>query len=188
MIENYNQDNRKKKRDRIKQRIQVTVDEENYEYYPAQKQVDFYDTEVHQKVAAYCRVSTDSDEQQFSFELQKKYYEDYVASHGNWELTRVYADEGKSGTGREKRKEFNEMIDACFDNQIDLVVTKSVSRFSRNVVDCISLVRELQELKRPVGVFFESECIFSLNEDSQMALSFIATMAEEESHIRSRSM
>ena len=160
MIENYNQDNRKKKRDRIKQRIQVTVDEENYEYYPAQKQVDFYDTEVHQKVAAYCRVSTDSDEQQFSFELQKKYYEDYVASHGNWELTRVYADEGKSGTGREKRKEFNEMIDACFDNQIDLVVTKSVSRFSRNVVDCISLVRELQELKRPVGVFFESECIF----------------------------
>ena len=87
MIENYNQDNRKKKRDRIKQRIQVTVDEENYEYYPAQKQVDFYDTEVHQKVAAYCRVSTDSDEQQFSFELQKKYYEDYVASHGNWELT-----------------------------------------------------------------------------------------------------
>ena len=76
MIENFNQDNRKKKRDRIKQRIQVTVDEENYEYYPAQKQVDFYDTEVHQKVAAYCRVSTDSDEQQFSFELQNKYDED----------------------------------------------------------------------------------------------------------------
>ena len=188
MIDNTTQETKKKKREKIKQRIRVSVDEDNYEYYPAQKQVDFYDEEVHQRVAAYCRVSTDSDEQQFSFHLQKKYYEDYVANHGNWELIRVYADEGKSGTDRERRPEFNEMIDDCFDNKIDLVVTKSVSRFARNVVDCISLVRKLQEQKHPVGVFFESECIFSLNEDSQMALSFIATMAEEESHIRSRSM
>ena len=188
MIDYAAQETRKKKRAKIKQRVRVSIDEGNFEHYPAQKQMDFYDDKIHQRVAAYCRVSTDSDEQQFSFHLQKKYYEDYVANHGNWELIRVYADEGISGTGRLKRVEFNEMIDACFDNKIDLVVTKSVSRFSRNVVDCISLVRELQELKRPVGVFFESECIFSLNEDSQMALSFIATMAEEESHIRSRSM
>lgn len=188
MIDNINQEKRRQNRKRIEKRVRVTVDEDNYEYYPAQKQADFYDTEVHQRVAAYCRVSTDSDEQQFSFQLQKKYYEDYVSNHDNWELIKVYADEGISGTGREKRKEFNQMIDDCLAGKIDIVVTKSVSRFSRNIVDCISLVRQLQEMKRPVGVFFESECIFSLNDDSQMALSFIATMAEEESHIRSRSM
>jgi len=83
MIDNTTQETKKKKREKIKQRIRVSVDEDNYEYYPAQKQVDFYDEEVHQRVAAYCRVSTDSDEQQFSFHLQKKYYEDYVANHGN---------------------------------------------------------------------------------------------------------
>lgn len=188
MIDNINQEKRRQNRKKIEKRVRVTVDEDNYEYYPAQKQADFYDTEVHQRVAAYCRVSTDSDEQQFSFQLQKKYYEDYVSNHDNWELIKVYADEGISGTGREKRKEFNQMIDDCLAGKIDIVVTKSVSRFSRNIVDCISLVRQLQEMKRPVGVFFESECIFSLNDDSQMALSFIATMAEEESHIRSRSM
>ena len=80
------------------------------------------------------------------------------------------------------------MITDCKAGKIDLILTKSVSRFARNVVDCISTVRMLGELPSPVGVFFESECIFSLKEDSQMALSFQATMAQEESHTRSRSM
>ena len=80
------------------------------------------------------------------------------------------------------------MISDCRSGKIDMIITKSVSRFARNVVDCISMVRMLAELPSPVGVFFESECIFSLKDDSQMALSFQATMAQEESHIRSRSM
>ena len=80
------------------------------------------------------------------------------------------------------------MIKDCKDGKIDLILTKSVSRFARNIVICIGMVRELADMRPPVGVLFESEAIFSLNEDSQMALSFLATMAEEESHTRSRSM
>ena len=98
------------------------------------------------------------------------------------------ADEGISGTSLAHRDEFNSMIADCRSGKIDMIITKSVSRFARNVVDCISMVRMLAELPSPVGVFFESECIFSLKDDSQMALSFQATMAQEESHIRSRSM
>ena len=80
------------------------------------------------------------------------------------------------------------MIRDCKEGKLDLIITKSVSRFARNVMITIGTVRDLAHLKPPVGVFFESECIFSLNDDSQMALSFQATMAEEESHTRSRSM
>lgn len=127
-------------------------------------------------------------QQTSSYELQKKYYEDFVVHHPNWTLVKIYADEGISGTSLAHRDEFNRMITDCRNGQIDMIITKSVSRFARNVVDCISMVRMLADLSSPVGVFFESECIFSLKDDSQMALSFQATMAQEESHIRSRSM
>ena len=136
----------------------------------------------------YVRVSTDNVQQTSSYELQKKYYEDFVVHHPNWTLVKIYADEGISGTSLAHRDEFNSMIADCRSGKIDMIITKSVSRFARNVVDCISMVRMLAELPSPVGVFFESECIFSLKDDSQMALSFQATMAQEESHIRSRSM
>ena len=140
------------------------------------------------RTAAYARVSTDNVQQTSSYELQKKYYEDFVVHHPNWTLVKIYADEGISGTSLAHRDEFNSMIADCRSGKIDMIITKSVSRFARNVVDCISMVRMLAELPSPVGVFFESECIFSLKDDSQMALSFQATMAQEESHIRSRSM
>lgn len=188
MIDNEKREQRERDKDRVRRRVQVTIDEDNYEYYPAKKQVDYYDNDVHQRVAVYARVSTDSVSQTNSFELQKKYYEDFVVHHPNWELVKIYADEGISGTSLKKRDAFNQMIADCKAGKIDLIITKSVSRFARNVVLCIGIVRDLAELKPPVGVFFESECIFSLNEDSQMALSFQATMAEEESHTRSRSM
>lgn len=97
-------------------------------------------------------------------------------------------DEGISGTSLKHRDEFNKMIADCRAGKIDMIITKSVSRFARNVEDFIGTVRNLAELKPRVGVFFESEAIFSLNDDSQMALTFQATMAEEESHTRSRSM
>ena len=98
------------------------------------------------------------------------------------------ADEGISGTSLNKRDAFNAMVADAKAGKIDMIITKSVSRFARNVVDFIGIVRNLAEKCPPVGVFFESEAIFSLNEDSQLALSFQATMAEEESHTRSRSM
>ena len=188
MIDNERREERERAKDKVRRRVQVSIDEDNYEYYPAKKQIDYYDNDVHQRVAVYARVSTDSVSQTNSFELQKKYYEDFVVHHPNWELVKIYADEGISGTSLKKRDEFNQMIADCKAGKIDMIITKSVSRFARNVVLCIGIVRDLAELKPPVGVFFESECIFSLNEDSQMALSFQATMAEEESHTRSRSM
>ena len=136
----------------------------------------------------YVRVSTDNVKQTTSFELQKKYYEDFVTRHPNWDLVAIYQDEGISGTSLRKRDGFNRMIADAKAGLFDIIITKSVSRFARNVIITIGMVRELAELRPPVGVFFESECIFSLNDDSQMALSFQATMAEEESHTRSRSM
>lgn len=176
------------RKERVRRRINTKVGPENYEFIPAKKPIDYYDNDIRQRVAVYARVSTDNVQQTSSYELQKKYYEDFVVHHPNWTLVKIYADEGISGTSLAHRDEFNSMIADCRSGKIDMIITKSVSRFARNVVDCISMVRMLAELPSPVGVFFESECIFSLKDDSQMALSFQATMAQEESHIRSRSM
>ena len=176
------------RKERVRRRINTKVDPENYEFIPAKKPIDYYDNDIRQRVAVYARVSTDNVQQTSSYELQKKYYEDFVVHHPNWTLVKIYADEGISGTSLAHRDEFNSMIADCRSGKIDMIITKSVSRFARNMVDCISMVRMLAELPSPVGVFFESECIFSLKDDSQMALSFQATMAQEESHIRSRSM
>lgn len=174
--------------ERTRRRMQTTIDRENYEYIPERKQTDYYDNDINQNVAIYVRVSTDDVKQTTSYELQKKYYEDFVLHHPNWTLVKIYADEGISGTSLKHRNEFNRMITDCKSGKIDMIVCKNVSRFARNVTDCIGIVRDLAALKPPVGVFFESESIFSLKEDSQMALTFLATMAEEESHTRSRSM
>lgn len=128
--------------------------------YPAKKQVDFYDGDIHQRVAVYVRVSTDNLGQETSYELQKNYYEEFVLKHPNWTLVRIYADKGISGTSTKHRKDLNQMLADCKSGKIDLIITKSVSRLARNTVDCISMVRSLAELRQPVGVFFESECIF----------------------------
>ncbi len=175
-------------RQKVHRRIYTSVDPDRYEYIPEKKQIDYYDDEIPQRVAVYVRVSTDSLQQATSYELQKKYYEEFVVRHPHWTLVKIYADEGISGTSMARRVQFNQMISDCRAGKIDMIITKSVSRFARNVVDCIGMVRDLADLPRPVGVFFESECIFSLKDDSQMALSFQATMAQEESHVRSRSM
>ena len=188
MIDNERRRQKEEQKERVRRRMRASVDPANYEFYPAKKQVDYYDDEVHQRVAIYARVSTDDVRQTTSYELQKKYYEDFVTRHPNWTLVDIYADEGISGTSLQHRDAFNRMIADAKAGKIDMIVTKSVSRFARNVMITIGMVRTLAELKPPVGVFFESEAIFSLNDDSQMALSFVATMAEEESHTRSRSM
>lgn len=188
MIDEKKREQAQAAKKKVRQRMRVSVDPENYEFYPGRKAVDFYDEEIPQRVAVYVRVSTDDIKQTTSFELQQRYYEDYINSRPNWTLYKIYSDEGISGTSAAHRKEFAMMLEDAKAGRFDLIITKSVSRLARNVVLAISVVRELAELKNPVGVFFESEAIFSLKDESQMALSFIATMAEEESHIRSRSM
>ena len=188
MIDTKKRQEKNQEKEKVRRRIRVEIDPENYEYIPAKKPIDYYDNEVPQRVAIYVRVSTDDVRQTTSYELQKKYYEDFVRRHPNWSLVKIYADEGISGTSLKHRDAFNEMIEHCRAGKIDLIITKSVSRFARNVMITIGMARELAQMKSPVGIFFESEAIFSLNDDSQMALTFQATMAEEESHTRSRSM
>lgn len=175
-------------KERIRQRVRVQIDEDNYQFFPERKDPDYYDNDVNQRVGVYVRVSTDDPRQTTSYELQKKYYEDFVVRHPKWTLVDIYADEGISGTSTKHRDEFNRMIAECKAGKIDLIITKSVSRFARNVVDFLGMVRMLSERNPPIGVFFEAENIFSLNETSNMALSFQATMAEEESRNKSRSM
>lgn len=188
MIDEQKRQQKKQNIEKQRRRMNVKVDPENYEYIPEKKRTDYYDNDVNQRIGIYVRVSTDDVKQTTSYELQKKYYEDFVIKHPNWTLVDIYADEGISGTSLRHRDQFNRMIAEAKAGKIDMIICKNVSRFARNVADCIGIVRDLASLKSPVGVFFESECIFSLRDDSQMGLTFLATMAEEESHTRSRSM
>lgn len=183
-------DKRKEKfdaKERVRRRINADFDRTKYKYISEEKLVDYYDDSP-RKIGIYVRVSTDDIRQTTSYELQKKYYEDFVEKHPNWTLIKIYADEGISGTSIKNREAFKQMIEDAKAHKIDLIVTKSVSRFARNVHDFLGAVRDLTDQQPPVGIFFESEAIFSLNEDSQLALTFQSTMAEEESHTRSRSM
>ena len=155
---------------------------------PANKKEDLFADASPRNVAIYARVSTDSEQQTYSFEWQQKYYTDFVNRHEGWNLVRIFADEGISGTSLKKRDAFNEMIAECHAGKIDLIITKTVARFARNIVDCISTVEKLAELKPSVGVFFEVERIYSLNPDNEMPLGFLATLAQEESRQRSNLM
>ena len=140
------------------------------------------------RVAIYARVSTDDSRQTSSFELQKNHYSDLVARYPNWTLVDIYADEGISGTSLRHREAFIRMIEDCRNGKIDLIVTKSVSRFARNILDCIGYARHLAAMQPPVGVFFEAEKIYTLDNKSEMALSLVATFAQEESRTKSEIM
>lgn len=164
------------------------VNPDELDVIPAIPQANFYEDIQEKRVAVYARVSTDDPRQTSSYELQKNHYLDMVKNHIGWKLVDIYADEGISGTSLKNRDAFVQMINDCRAGKIDLIVTKSVSRFARNVVDCISYVRELKELKPPVGIFFETENIFTLNSNSEMSLSFISTLAQEESRNKSEIM
>ena len=156
------------------------IDPDLLEVIPAKSVEDLYDDNVYRRVAVYARVSTDDPRQTSSYELQKNYYEDYVKHHRNWELVHIYADEGISGTSRQHRDSFNQMIDDCAAGKIDIIITKNVARFARYIVDCIGIVNELKHRVPPIGVLFENEQIYTLNPQSEMSLSFIAAMAQEE--------
>lgn len=157
-------------------------------FIPAKPKINPNERDKFFRVCAYCRVSTDNDEQLSSYELQQAHYKQLVQDHPNWDLRRIYADEGISGTSLKNRDEFNAMIEACKRGEYDLIVTKSVSRFARNLVDCISLIRMLKGLKPPVGVFFETDNLYTLGENTEFMLSFLATFAQEESVKKSEAM
>ena len=132
-----------------------------------------------QRVAAYCRVSTDSEEQINSYTAQKAYYTQKIEESPDWELAGIFADEGITGTSMKKRKEFNRMITACKRGGIDLILTKSLSRFARNTVDCLETVRMLKA--RGIGVIFEKENINTLTESSEFLITLFSGFAQAES-------
>lgn len=131
------------------------------------------------RVAGYARVSTDSDEQFVSYEAQVDYYTQYIKKNPEWEFVKVYTDEGISGTNTKHRIGFNEMIEDAMSGKIDLIVTKSVSRFARNTVDSLVTIRKLKE--NGVEVYFEKENIFSFDGKGELLLTIMSSLAQEES-------
>ena len=131
------------------------------------------------RVASYCRVSTDQEDQANSFVSQQLYFRQYVQRQPDWELYEIYADEGITGTSTKKRAAFNRMIHDAYMGKFQLIITKEVSRFSRNILDTISFTRELKEIG--VGVLFMNDGIHTLDPDAELRLSIMASIAQEES-------
>ena len=138
------------------------------------------------RVAAYCRVSTETDEQATSYEAQIEHYTEFIGNHPGWELAGIYADDGISGTNTKKREEFNRLIDDCMAGQIDMVVTKSISRFARNTLDCLKYIRQLKDKNIPV--FFEKEAINTLDAKGEVLLTIMASLAQQESQSLSQNV
>ena len=138
------------------------------------------------RVAAYCRVSTDSDEQATSYEAQIEHYTEYISKNPDWVLAGIFADEGITGTNTKKRTEFNRMIDECMDGNIDMIITKSISRFARNTLDCLKYIRQLKEKNIPV--FFEKESINTMDSKGEVLLTIMASLAQQESQSLSQNI
>lgn len=173
-------DRKQKIRDRYK-----GVDASELEVIPAKTVEGLEESTSIRRVAAYVRVSTDNDEQTSSYELQKNYYTDYIKAQPGWEFVGIYDDEGISGTSLEHRKGMQQLIEDCKAGKIDLILTKSIARFARNIVDCLSVIETLKNLDPPVGVKFEADNIYTLDSNGRMILTILASVAEEESHSKS---
>ena len=132
-------------------------------------------------VAAYCRVSTAQEDQETSYEAQVAYFTKLITENPSWNLAGIYADDGISGTDMKKRDNFNAMMERCLqkDGDIDLILTKSISRFARNTVDCLSCIRKLKE--RNIAIYFEKEHINTLESTGELLITILSSQAQEES-------
>lgn len=130
------------------------------------------------RVAAYCRVSTGNDAQLESLDTQKSYFETYINSRSDWEFAGLYFDEGISGTKKEKRTALQQLLTDCENHQIDMVITKSLSRFSRNTTDCLEMVRRLQTIDIPI--YFQQENLNTGLMESELMLAILSSTAEGE--------
>ena len=131
------------------------------------------------RTAAYARVSTDSEEQLTSYTAQVDYYTNYIKGRDDWEFVAVYTDEGITGTNTKHREGFKRMVADALDGKIDLIVTKSVSRFARNTVDSLTTVRQLKE--KGVEIYFEKENIWTLDSKGELLITIMSSLAQEES-------
>ncbi|WP_247938538.1 recombinase family protein [Streptococcus intermedius] len=130
------------------------------------------------RVAAYCRVSSDSDDQKNSYDSQVRHYREYISQHQDWILVDIYADEGISGTQVGKRQDFQRLISDCLDGKIDYIITKAIARFARNTLDTLKYVRLLKD--KQIGVFFEEENIDTLTMDGELLLTILSSVAQQE--------
>lgn len=137
-------------------------------------------------MAAYCRVSTDYDEQASSYETQVAHYKELIQKEPTWEFAGIYADDGISGTNTKKREQFNQMIAACKAGKIDLIVTKSISRFARNTIDCLKYIRDLKAIN--VAIFFEKENINTMDAKGEVLITIMASLAQQESESLSQNV
>lgn len=140
------------------------------------------------RVAAYGRVSTDELSQQTSYEGQKSYYTKLINEKEGWTFAGMYADEATSGTNRNHRTEFNQMMRDALDGKIDYIITKSISRFARNTVDTLNCVRQLRQCDPPIGVYFEKENIDTLDASGELLLTILSALAQEESNSISKNI
>ena len=131
------------------------------------------------RVAAYCRVSTELEQQQSSYDIQIEYYTRHIMQNPNWIFAGVFADDGRSATNTFRRDDFNQLMNQCMKGKVDMVITKSISRFARNTVDCISWVRKLKD--KNVAVYFEKENLNTLDDSTEMILTILSSQAQEES-------
>lgn len=138
------------------------------------------------RVAAYCRVSTDSDEQANSYEVQISHYTDFIKKNPEWDFAGIFADDGISGTNTKKREEFNRMIEECMEGKIDMIITKSISRFARNTLDCLQYIRQLKD--KNISVFFEKESIKTMDSKGEIMLTIMASLAQQESQSLSQNV
>ena len=138
------------------------------------------------RVAAYCRVSTETEEQNLSYEVQVAHYTEFIEKNTEWEFAGIFADDGISGTNTKKREEFNRMIEECMEGNIDLVITKSISRFARNTLDCLKYIRQLKE--KYIAVYFEKENINTMDAKGEVLLTIMASLAQQESQSLSQNV
>ena len=164
------------------------VDPSLLEVIPARETEEIDVAERTLRVAAYVRVSTENDEQKSSFELQSNEFTDQINANPHWEFAGIYSDEGISGTDLSHRKGMLQMIEDAKAGKIDLILTKSIARFARNIVDCLSIIETLKNLDPPVGVRFDTDHIYTLDSTGRMILTILASVAEEESHSKSQIM
>lgn len=153
---------------------------------PAKPQAAVQEAQRSLRVAAYCRVSTEEEEQQSSYEAQCSYYTEKIMTTPGWTMVDIYADEGISGTSTKNRDNFNRMIRHCRKGKIDLILTKSISRFARNTVDCLNYIRALKAMG--IGICFEKENIDTLSMDSELIVTFMGAFAQSESESMSKNI
>lgn len=173
----------------IRNRVKNAKVPEGTIFRPAKPKPSIMDTEE-KRVAVYARVSTKSEEQVSSIENQTKYYTEKIEKTPNWNMHEIYADEGKSGTSMKKRQEFKRMLADAAAKKMDLILCASVSRFARNMTDCMEQISNLRTANpsHPVGVYFETENIYTLDPDCDQSLSIHAMLADWESANKSRRM